>query len=94
MRKGRGIACIAAAFCALAALFALIWTSAREQRRQTTCVGVRVEFADSYSFVSAQEVEQYLKEDYGTYIGQRLDSLNLLKVEKLLNNKRAFFSRR
>lgn len=89
MRKGLGIVLATAAFCLLGAICFFIYASTKEHRRQATCVGVKVEFADSYNFVTAEDIEQYLKEGYGVYVGQRLDSINLMKVEKLLDSKSA-----
>ena len=89
MRKVLGTALAAAAFCLLGALFFFTYSSMKEQRRQKTCVGVKVEFADPYTFVTPEDVEQYLKEGYGAYVGQRLDSIDLLKVEKVLDGKSA-----
>lgn len=69
-------------------IFGLL-ASARN-RHLTTCKGVRVEIADSakLSFVNAEDVKGYLG-SYGEYIGQRIDSVNLKKVEKILNERSA-----
>ena len=50
---------------------------------------MNVEFADDYNFVTPEDVEGYLKNEYGAYIGQRLDSVDLAKVEKILDRKSA-----
>lgn len=59
-------------------------------RHMTTCKGVRVEVADSakLSFVNEEDVKGYLG-SYGEYIGQRIDSVNLKKIEKILESKSA-----
>ncbi len=56
---------------------------------QLTCAGVKVEFTDDFNFVTAKDVEGYLNKGYGSYIGQRLDSVDLRKVESVLDNKSA-----
>ena len=89
MKKGLRIAIIAAAVCLLAAAIFTIVRLGGEKRRQLTCGGVRVEFADDYSFVTQEDIEGYLKNEYGAYIGQRLDSVDLAKVESILENKSA-----
>lgn len=89
MKKGLRIATVCAAFCALALLVSVIIGMNGNRRRQLTCGGVKVEFVDKYNFVTAEDIEEYLKEGYGTYIGQRLDSVDLIKVEKILGNKSA-----
>ncbi len=89
MRKGIKIAVIAAAACVLCTLFLVIKGMRDNRRRQLTCGGINVEFADSYNFVTPEDIESYLTKEYGAYIGQRLDSVDLAKVEKILNNKSA-----
>ncbi|MBR4756182.1 MAG: hypothetical protein IK076_04505 [Bacteroidales bacterium] len=89
MKKGLKIAIVAAAAGVLALAFFAILGMNEERQRQVTCAGVKVEFADKFNFVTAEDIERYLKADYGTYIGQRLDSVDLLKVESILNGKSA-----
>lgn len=89
MKKGLRIAIIAAAACLLALVIFLISGMNEDRQRQLTCGGVKVEFPDNYNFVTAEDVEGYLKEEYGAYIGQRLDSVDLAKVEAILQNKSA-----
>ncbi len=89
MKKGLRIAIIVAAACLLAfAVFGVMKMSG-ERHRQLTCGGVRVEFADDYNFVTSEDIEGYLKKEYGTYIGQLLDSVDLAKVEGILDSKSA-----
>ena len=89
MKKGLRIILITALFCALGLICFGIFRMNENRRREIACTGVKVEFADKYNFVTAQDVEGYLKKDYGAYIGQRLDSVDLLKVETILNSKSA-----
>ena len=89
MRKGLRIAIVAGAAALLTlAIVAIIGMSAGRER-QLTCGGVNVEFADGYNFVTAEDIEGYLASEYGVYIGQRLDSVDLAKVERILDNKSA-----
>jgi len=89
MRKGLRIAIIAGAACALALVILLILGMNNSRQRMLTCGGVNVVFADEYNFVTAEDIEGYLSSEYGAYIGQRLDSVDLAKVEKILDNKSA-----
>lgn len=89
MNKGIRIALVTALFCALGLVCYAISKMNEERRHQVTCAGVRVEFADDFNFVTAEDIEGYLDKEYGAYIGQRLDSLDLMKVEKLLAGKGA-----
>lgn len=89
MRKGLRIAIIAGAAALLAlAVIAIIGMNG-SRKRQLTCGGVNVVFADGYNFVTAEDIEGYLAKEYGVYIGQRLDSVDLAKVENILDNKSA-----
>ena len=48
------------------------------------CEHVEVEFRDSLKFVSAKDVTSWLDRNYGICTGQRLDSLDLHRIEKML----------
>lgn len=75
----------AATLAALAALCALIHAATARERALHTCEGIRLEYADDYRFVTEEDVKGYLDKHYGAYIGQRLDSIALHKVEKILD---------
>lgn len=89
MKKGLRIALTVAAFCLLGLICLAVHRMNEDRQRQLTCTGVKVEFADNFNFVTAADIESYLKKDYGAYIGQRLDSVDLLKVERILDAKSA-----
>ena len=74
-----------AVLAALVALCALIHAGTARERALRTCEGIRVEYADDYRFVSEQDIKDYLDKYYGAYIGQRLDSIKLHKVESILD---------
>ena len=73
----------------LAVYIAGLLASAKS-RYKTTCQGLRVEVADSakLSFVNEEDVKGFLG-SYGEYIGQRIDSVNLKRIEKILAEKSA-----
>jgi len=87
MKKGFRTAIAVGIVCLLAVGFFFIWKMNGSRRLQTTCRGVNVEFADSLNFVTKADIEGYLKNDYGPYIGQRLDSVRLDKVESIIEKK-------
>ncbi len=89
MKKGLKIILIAAAACLLGLVYLAVHGMNEKRVRQLTCAGVRVEFEDDFNFITAKDVEGYLNKGYGDYIGQRLDSLDLMKVEKILDSKSA-----
>jgi cell division protein FtsQ len=89
MKKGLKITLSLAIAIVLVLLFIVIFKNNKSKRLQLACVGVNVEFADDYRFVTKKDIETYLQKDYGPYIGKRLDSLNLEKIENILNKKSA-----
>lgn len=60
-------------------------------RAPLKCAGLNIEIADSTtnSFVSAADVKKYLDREYGDYIGQPLDSIDLAKVERIIDGRSA-----
>lgn len=89
MKKGIRITLVTVAICLVGLLFFVIQGMNEKRIRQLTCAGVKVEFTDDFKFVTAKDVEGYLSKEYGAYIGQRLDSVNLLKIENILDGKSA-----
>ena len=89
MKKGIRIAIAAAAVCLLVIAFITVFGMREARQRQLTCGGVNVVFADGYNFVTAEDIEGYLNKEYGAYIGQRIDSVDLARVEKILDGKSA-----
>jgi cell division protein FtsQ len=59
------------------------------QRRLRTVEQLEVTFNGEGSFVTQDEVEAILSRNYGAYIGQRLDSVDLKRIERLLEGKSA-----
>lgn len=58
------------------------------EHRDITCTGLTVHLTDpDLHFVSEEDVQRYLKKHYGEYMGQRLDSVKLFEIEKLLQQK-------
>ncbi len=55
------------------------------------CTGLNVEIADSSSnsFVTKADVRKYLDKEYGTYIGMSLDSIDLSRIEDIINGRSA-----
>lgn len=60
-------------------------------RTPIKCTGLNVVIADSSknSFVSAADVKKYLDREYGDYVGQFLDSIDLVKVERIVDGRSA-----
>jgi cell division protein FtsQ len=60
-------------------------------RAPLTCTGLNVRILDSTvnKFVTGTDVKKYLDKEYGTYIGLQLDSIDLCKVEKIVDSRSA-----
>ena len=75
----------------LAALLAVSFLAGKEARKGLVCKGLEVAILDSLenSFVSKADVRKYLDKEYGRYVGEKLDSLDLVKIEKIIDGRSA-----
>ena len=62
-------------------------------REQVKCTGLSVTILDSTvnRFVTRADVEKFLNKEYGNYIGQHIDSIDLCKVEKIIDSRSAVY---
>ena len=56
----------------------------RRDRSVLTCEGLEIEFADSLRFLSEDDIISLVMHHYGPYVGQRLDSIKLFRLEEIL----------
>jgi len=72
----------------LAVLFcigmALLYGHVRRDQAAAVCTGLQVGFTDSLRFVSEDDIREYLDTRYGAYVGERIDSVQLARIEDLL----------
>ena len=83
VRRGLGLLLIIACI----AVWIVSSGMSRRSRSVVTCKGketLDVRVLDSLSFVAGEDVEKWLDSEYGAYAGQRLDSVNLAKIESLI----------
>ena len=75
----------------LAACLTLAYMFGVSCRSPLECTGLNIVIADSTvnGFVSAADVKKYLDKEYGTYKGMPLDSIDLEKVEKIIDGRSA-----
>ena len=64
-----------------------LYRNVRQEQRELVCGRLEVSFADSLRFVSEQDVREYLDAHYGTYVGERLDSVRLARIEQMLESR-------
>lgn len=67
----------------------LLLANVREAHRLVACKSIEINFPDSLGFVSEKDVKNYIAEGYGNYIGQRIDSVGLAKIENVLEKESA-----
>ena len=62
-------------------------------RAPLKCTGLAVDIKDSASnrFVTKADVEKYLNREYGDFIGIPMDSIDLAKVEKIIDARSAVY---
>ena len=62
-----------------------------QARRPIVCKGVRIEVIDSAenSFVTSADVRKFIDRSYGKFIGEPLDSIDLVKIEKIVDSRSA-----
>ncbi len=75
-----------AAFCA--GMGTLVHLT-REDRSKLGCNSLEVHFTDSLKFVSEEDIRGFLDSRYGRYIGQRLDSVRLSEIERMIESRSA-----
>jgi cell division protein FtsQ len=63
-------------------------------RSQMRCAWVEIDIGDSLQtpFVTSKKVKQYLADDYGRLIGTPMDSIDLFRIESVLNSKASILS--
>ncbi len=58
-------------------------------RHQQTCRGIKVRILEDFKFVKKEDIVNSVKKEYGIFLGQRVDSVKLYKIEEILNKKSA-----
>ena len=76
---------------ALASCIVIAFTAGASSRKSLKCIGLQVSILDSTknNFVSGKDVKGYLDDEYGRYLGLVLDSIDLVKVENIVDGKSA-----
>ena len=84
---------ITASAIVLAACLILAYAGGAASRAPLKCKGLKVTVKDSSvnSFVTAADIKKYLDREYGKYVGMSLDSIDLTKVEKIVDGRSAVY---
>lgn len=72
-----------------AAVTVLVSGSAASRRHGITCNSVDIRLPEGPSFVSEQDVKDYLRDYYGACMGERIDSIDLRRIESVLDRRSA-----
>ena len=82
---------ISVATLALAACFTASYIAGVQARRTIVCKSIRIEVLDSAqnSFVTADDIRKFIRKSCGELVGEPLDSIDLVKVEKAVDSRSA-----
>lgn len=77
--------------CILAACMIIAFTSGSNARKSILCHGIEVVVKDSLEngFVTRTDVKSYIDKEYGSYIGVPIDSINLSRIEDIVDGRSA-----
>lgn len=91
MKKALRISISIAVFAAVLMILAMLSAQSRQVRHEVTCTGIKVAVLDSakLGFVTKDDVRNLIAREYGVVMGQRLDSVGLAKIEKILDGRSA-----
>lgn len=70
----------------------IVTAEARARRHLSTCKRMEIIFRDTLNFVSEKDIRAFLKEGCPVFIGQRIDSIRLYEIEKVLDSRSAILS--
>lgn len=89
----RSVKYILTGFCglALAAVIAVAFAAGARSRQHVRCSGLEVAVLDSMqnSFVTKADVKGYIEKEYGRYIGTVIDSIDLVRIEEIIDGRSA-----
>ena len=75
----------------LAGCLVVSYIAGIRSRKPLICKGIRIEILDSTEngFVSASDVRRFIDRSYGNVIGEPLDSIDLTKIEHIVDSRSA-----
>ena len=80
-------------FCglALAAVIVAACVAGTRSRQHVRCTGLEVAVLDSMqnSFVSKADIKGYIDKEYGRYVGTVIDSIDLVRIEEIIDGRSA-----
>ena len=75
----------------LAACMVLAYINGTESRKEILCKGIITSVIDSLenSFVTSSEVKKFIDKEYGQYLDLPIDSINLTRIERIIDGRSA-----
>lgn len=75
----------------LAAVMTASVIAGQARRRPVKCIGLEVTVLDSMEngFVSRKDVRRFLDKEYGSFIGESIDSIDLVRIEDIIDGRSA-----
>lgn len=75
----------------LAAAMILAFTAGVSSRRTILCKDIEINIIDSLqnSFVTKADIKGFIDKEYGNYIGQPVDSIDLVRIEDIVDGRSA-----
>lgn len=80
---------LSGALLSIIVVLCIVMLAGRNYRHQLTCTALEVTFEDSLKFVTKDDVQHAIETHYGSYIGQRLDSVGLARIEQVVDAQSA-----
>ena len=59
----------------------------RQVERSVVCTGMDIHLGDSLNFVSKEDIKSFIDKEYGCWLGQKLDSMDLPRIEDILESE-------
>lgn len=75
----------------LAGCMILAFTAGVSSRKVITCEGIDIHIIDSLEngFVTRSDIRRYIDKEYGEFIGTAIDSINLTRIEDIIDGRSA-----
>lgn len=74
--------------------FVLSYISGQSDKADIVCNGIKIEILDSCQnrFIDDKSLNSYIDREYGEYIGVKADSINLSRIEEIVERKTAIYN--
>lgn len=67
----------------------ILYSKSKLERKELTCERIEIKLVDDMQYVQEEDVRRYLRKELGELNGQRLDSVQLYRIEQIIESKSA-----